>query len=151
VFQTYPAGNLVALHGKDCTEVFVKAAGLNNFGQPAAADLDGDKFPEIISENSAHSLVVFDHNGNLLATSPTSYGGSGLGSDCSGPSIVEIDGQFPPEIVIAGQVARYVKGQGIQVLFTKTATPAQWGNLTAAADLDGDGVPEIITGKEVYD
>ena len=151
VFVTYPAGALVAIHGHDCSPVWNMPVGLNNFAQLAAADLDGDKFPEIIAVTADHRLVVFDHNGAKLAEAQTSYGGGGLGSDCSGPLVVDVDGMDPPEIAIGGQVARYVKGQGIQILFTNPATEAQWGTVSVAADLDGDGVPELITGREVYD
>jgi hypothetical protein len=151
VFVDNQGGNLYAMRGATCQIVWQQAAGLNVWGQIAAADLDGDKYPEIIATTPSHVVAVFDHNGNLLATATQSYGGSGLGSDCNGPAIVEIDGVAPPEIVVAGQVSRYVKGQGIQTLFTNPVTNATWGTMSAAADLDGDGVPEIVASLQVYD
>ena len=154
VFATYSlsgTSQLIAIHGATCTVVWQKTVAIQGLAQLAAADLDGDKYPEIVALSTAQRVVVFDHNGNLLATAPSTYStGASLGSDCSGPAIVDIDNTFPPEIVVTGQVLRYAN-KALTVLFNKPATPAQWGNLTAAADLDGDGVPEIITGLTVYD
>ncbi len=151
VINTYPAGDLIALHGKDCTVVWSKSPKLGNFSQIAAADLDGDMYPEIIGINQTAKLMVFDHSGTLLATSATAYMGGGSGSDCTAPAVVDVDGQAPPEIAVSGMIARYTKAQGITVLFNNASTPATWGTVSVAADLDGDGTPELITGREVYD
>jgi hypothetical protein len=156
VFLTGPysfadPATLVAIRGDTCQVVFQKSTNLDEWSQIAAADLDGDKFPEIVGVDYQQHLLVFDHTGNLVATSSGTYQGAGGGSDCTGPAIVDVDGVAPPEIAVGGMVARYVKGQGFTTLFSKAATPASWGTMSATADLDGDGVPELITGREVYD
>ncbi len=151
LFTTFPDGNLVALKGTDCSPMWSKSAGLNAYAQLAAGDLDGDLFPEIVGLANG-KLVVFDRTGAPLATSALAYqGGPSSGNDCSGPAIADLDGQAPPEIVVGGQVARYNKGQGLSTVYSNSASPAGPGTMSIAADLNGDGVAELIAGRAIYD
>ena len=158
VFLSYP-DRFVALHGADCSVYFDKKVQFSesNQSQLAAADLDGDGVPEIVGVDAKHRVVVFDHMGNLLATSPTPYllnfpGNKTTGIDWSGPAIADVDNQAPPEIAVAGQVVRYVKGSpNLTVLFTVPVDATEFGSLTVLADLDGDHRPELIAGKQILD
>ncbi len=151
------AGHLIAIRGADCGDVFDRDVGLGQGDQIAAADLDGDGLPEIVGITAGFAgmggfgsqAVVFDHAGNKLAGGSLGIAGS---APCSGPAIANVDGKGPPEILIDGTVMRYVKGNpSLQVLFSKDAVPAGWGNVSLFADLDGDGRPEAVTGLRVYD
>ncbi len=143
---------LAAIRPSDCSVIFDKPVNLQVYSQIAVADLDGDKVPEIVGVGNDKNVRVFDNQGNLLATSPTPYTFSQSVFDCSGPAIADVDGVAPAEIVVAGQVLRYTKGQAsLTVLFTQPAIPGTWGTLTAVADMDGDHSPEIITGRSVLD
>jgi hypothetical protein len=158
VFENFDNSSqgLVAIHGHDCSPMFEKPnLGLLAFSQLAAADLDGDKFPEIIAVDSTFHVTVYDHNGNQLAKSPTPYLQNAIGSDCVGVAVADVDGDGKPEMLAWGQVTRYVKGQNqLTVLWNNkvsTGNSATWGALSTFADLDGDGKPEAITGLKVYD
>ncbi|MSP59458.1 MAG: VCBS repeat-containing protein [Myxococcales bacterium] len=155
IMATYDGpGSMIAVH-HDCTPYFSKpAAGVTRCSQLAVADLDGDKVPEIIGL-SATRVVVFDNQGNKLASSPTAYITDNQGDDCTGPAIADADGDGIPEILVAAQVLHYKKGQPqLEVLWTKkpsSGTTAHWGTLSLFADLDGDGKAEVVTGLKVFD
>lgn len=150
VFASYPSG-FTAIHGKDCKvyfdKVFTFAA--SNQSQLAIADLDGDKKPEIIGVDPGGHVVVFDNKGQLLATSPAAVQGTAWG----GPAIADVDGKFPPEIVVSGQVSRYTSRPmpAITELWNANAPTPTIGSISVVADLDGDGKAEIIAGRNVYD
>ena len=141
----YNSARLTAIHGADCTPLWQNTTQpLQLFTQIAAADLDGDKIPEIVGITSG-GLTVFDNKGNVLGTTAASSGA------CSGPAIADVDNVAPPEIVVDAAVFRYTKSAGLVKLFQQAATPAVWGNISLFADLDGDNRPEVVTGLEVYD
>ena len=152
IFESYPTG-FTALHGADCSVYFTKSFSFatQNQSQLAVADLDGDKIPEIIGVDSGDKVVVFDNKGNVLATSPTKFSYTGAPQDWGGPAIADVDNKAPPEIIVAGQVSRYVKGQGITVLWTQSPKVPEFGPLSIVADLDGDKKPEVIAGLTIYD
>ena len=153
----YP-NSIVAMRTDTCA-VLWQRTGLSLLsegqGSLAVADLDGDGFPEIVAADAANRVQVFDHNGTLLATATTAaqevnpYGQG----NWSAPAIVDVDGMAPPEIIIGAQVSRFVKGPPahIDVLWTKRNSTAWWGSLPIAADLDGDGRPEVISSDRIYD
>jgi hypothetical protein len=153
-FSAYP-DSFVSIHGTDCSVYFSKTFtfGSSNQTQIAVGDLDGDGKPEIVGTNESYQVVVFDNQGNLVATSPQSYGPLSATQDWSAPAIVDIDGQKPAEIVMAGQVLRYNAGaKTVTPLWTKQPTAvADWGTVSIAADLDGDGKAEVIVGKQIFD
>jgi hypothetical protein len=124
-------------------------------GSVAVADLDGDGYPEVVAADQANRVLVLDHNGKLLATAPAAaqeqnpYGQQ----NWSAPAIADVDGVAPPEIIIGAQVSRYLATPTphIEVLWTKPNKTAYWGSLPIAADLDGDGRPEVISSDHIYD
>ena len=148
-----PAGRIVALRGKDCAVYFDSNAQLTTGSQYAIGDLDGDKVPEIVGLAAGGLVKVFDNQGQLLATSPAPYKYMGRpGQDVSAPAIANIDGAGFAEIVIAGQVLRYKKGDPtLEVLFNNSPPAPSWGFSSAVADLDGDGRAEVIAGNAIYD
>ena len=79
VFSTI-AGELIAIRGNDCVELWRKPVGLGSYTQLAAADFDKDGYPELVGLNAA-GVKLFDRNGVLLASGDLPLG------ICSGPAI----------------------------------------------------------------
>lgn len=151
---------LVAMSGKNCSVLYDVAANLQGFSQLAAADLDGDKKPEIVgilstgAPGSGHQVAVFEGTtGKLLAASGEAYSLSGgVSFDCSGPAIGDLDGDGKPEIVAGGMALRFDKASGqLTKMFSTPVIGATWGTLTLINDMDGDGKPEIVSGNRIYD
>ena len=150
---------LVAIRGKDCGQIYDVSAGIQGFSQLAAADLDGDKRPEIVgllasgTTGSGHQVAIFEGlTGRKLAQSTDSFLMSGASFDCSAPAIADIDGDGKPEIAVGAMVARWDKAAGkINVAWNHTAAGATWGTATLINDFDGDGVLEVCSGNRIYD
>ena len=142
---------LVALHGKDCALMWEKPIQFSSYNAHVAiADLDGDKKPEIIGLGSGQKVMVLDNNGNLLATSPMAFPGS---VSFGAPSIADVDGQAPPEIIAPHQVLRYTKGNPMLTVVWSGPSPGALadGLLPLVADFDGDNKPEVVQGKMIQD
>lgn len=150
IFPTFTGGNLVALRGDTCIEVFNKPASLGTRSQLAVGDITGDGKPEIVGVRSDRRVVVFDNLGNVLATSATAAPSGPSSFADGGPALVNLDGQGVPEIVYAGQALR-LNGSTLDVLYTVNVNGGHWGVLTAVADVDLDGKPDIVVGNKILD
>lgn len=159
VSQTFPSA-LLAIRGDTCQTVFRRQVPLraDGMGSVAVADLDHDGHPEIVSVDDRDRLVVFDASGNLLATAdrPSQEQNIYGGALWSAPAIADIDGIAPPEIILGAQVARYLGsttpgGPRIDVLWSHESKTTPWGSLSIAADLDADGLPEVLSSERIYD
>ncbi|HNK44415.1 MAG TPA: VCBS repeat-containing protein [Pseudomonadota bacterium] len=151
---------LVAMSGKDCTVRYDVDANIQGFSQIAAADLDGDKRPEIIAllatgaPGSGHSIGVFEGTtGKLITSSTDAFALSGgVSFDCSGPAVADLDGDGAPEIVVGGMALRFNKAKKqLEKMFNSPVVGATWGTLTLVNDMDGDGKPDIISGNRIFD
>lgn len=148
---------IVAMRGDTCALLWkIDREPLLSSGQGsvAVADLDADGVPEIVTLDGNSRVIVFDNKGNLLArgATPTQEQNSS-GQNWSAPSIAEIDGVAPPEIIAGAQVSRFTKVPmpRVDVLWTKPNRTAFWGSISIAADLDGDGTQEVITSDKIFD
>src|SRR5262249_55088200 len=101
-------------------------------GGIAVGDVDGDGFAEI-----AVGDALFDHTGHLLW-----QGGKSIGSAGHGPVSVlaDVDGQPGLELV-AGPTVYQADGT---VLWDHTGD-VDFDGVPAIADLDGDGVNEVVS------
>lgn len=148
---------LLALRPSDCSVRF-KMTGLSLLStgqaQVAVADLDADGLAEIVTLDAAQRLLVFNHRGELRARSevPVRERNPYDKDLWSAPTIADVDGEAPPEIIAGAQVARFVSGPParIQVLWTQPNRSAYWGSIPVVADLDGDGTPEVISSDRIY-
>jgi hypothetical protein len=148
---------IVAIRGDTCALLWKKDIPLQSDGQGslAIADLDADGTPEIVGISADSKVFVLDNRGQLLAMAPQPLQetNSYFREVWSAPSIADIDGIAPPEIIAGAQVSRFHKGSPsrIEVLWTRPNRTAFFGSLSIAADLDGDGVAEVVTSDRIYD
>jgi len=150
IFVSFTGGNLIAIRGDTCAELFDIPASLGTRSQLAVADLDGDKKPEIIGVNGQNNVVVFDNTGKQLAVSSAAAQTGPSTFKDGGPAIYNLDHQGPPEIVYGGMALRFESGQ-LTTLYNVAVQGGHWGILSAVEDVDLDGKPEVIAGNKILD
>ncbi len=154
-------GDLVAVTGTG-TELFRKRTctypgkPCDNYSSPAIVDLDGDGDNEVVASSDDHYLHAWHHDGSYVTGYPVYV----FDTTWSSPTIADLDGDGFPEIALAVDVD-YITGQhvgcgfgGILRVHEHTGE-VKWqvclpgeipmGN-PAIADIDGDGVQEIVIG-----
>ncbi len=136
VLGKFARGNLIAFdcHGafKWISDEWTRSANeLEDDGGIAVGDVDGDGFAEI-----AVADHLYDHNGHLLWR-----GGRGIGSAGHGPVSVlaDVDGQPGLELV-AGPTVYRADGS----ILWDHLDDVGYDGLPAVADLDGDGINEVV-------
>src|SRR3569623_616297 len=116
----------------------------------AIADLGGiDAPPEIVGVRSGGGLVAWPlkPTGWEVLWQTASPFGAGL-CDWAGPSIHDLDDDGIPEILFYGNV---YDANGNALDESLGAGPAtSTGYIPIAADIDGDGQVELLTGSEIY-
>lgn len=114
---------------------------------PALGDLDGDGIPEVVFENVAGNVVIYDNKGKIKITGDTSP----YGHYYAAIAIYDLDGDGKPEI-IAGSSVFDNKGKLLwsNTLAANADSFGDTGTAPTAADLDGDGYLEVIFSNAVY-
>ena len=120
---TPPRFQLLVLSGKDGSLEQVIDPGDLSCSAPAIADLDGDGVPEIIAPNSAGHIMALSPSGAVL------WEGTAEVFDPIG--INQVDPTPPPE-------------DTLREIFV-------YDSAVSVADLNSDGVPEILVGLSVLD
>ncbi len=168
VFHTLDATGraILAVSGLDGSELWAFRSTPANplvmhLGQVAAADLDGDGVAEVIGHQRDGRLIALDHTGSLLWVSDKveGVGDRGLGA----PSVGDLDGDGVPEIVLGRAVlsntgelialgtANQGQNYNYYVLFGAVLVPGATAYPhSVIADVDLDGVNEIVAGDAVY-
>ncbi|HPQ41910.1 MAG TPA: FG-GAP-like repeat-containing protein, partial [bacterium] len=122
---------------------------------PAVADIAGDQHPEIILGNYGNHVFVFDTMGNIVSGWPRNVGIDVFATAATYD--YDMDGKC--EVVIATKDDVEPLDSGALHLFDGDGTelpgfPVAWDNqiysVPVLADLDGDGIPEIIFGWGDY-
>jgi hypothetical protein len=108
----------------------------------AAADLDGDGFPEVIILQSG-GLAILHNDGKGDLTSSTLVPWLGR-SEAGPPRIARLDADGAPDLAFAGAVA-FNDGKG------GFGTPiAVCSGGSTVADMDGDGDLDVVCGSGIY-
>lgn len=123
---------------------------------PAVVDLDGDGDLEIVSGTGSTSgpsgLLAYHHDGAEVDGFPALY----AIDQHTFPAIGDVDGDGGLEIVVGGWVDGAVSGVYVFSADGKverrwpTSGPYSYSTAPALADLDGDGVPEIVVQSQVF-
>ena len=146
---------LRAIRGIDGAELWTvdnPAYYMDGLASLAVGDIDGDDLPEIVGIHASEVPIAFEHDGTFKWLGSPIWGGG----DNAAPSLADLDGDGTPEIIVGATVlnndgtirweGNAVGGQG------RGANESTGRNeaLSAVADLDLDGVPEVVAGKSAY-
>ena len=147
----YGDGRLVALHGVTGEELFnVPLPNGGNFSTqghtPAVGDLDGDGLPEIVVPGpGGYTLHVFNHDGTFEWQTTT------INGNASNPLLANVDEDAAPEIVYNVQIFNGDGSLQATARQPQTNYGGGYGSGRHVADLDLDGIGEIVAGPSVYD
>jgi len=118
-------------------------------GNVAAADLDGDGVPEIVTERWTGGVLALRADGSLYWQC-TGAACSPITSFWGGVAIADLDGGGP-EVIRGGCV---IEGTSGAVRFCANSNQGHGSNgvggLAVVADLENDGVQEVIAGRTAY-
>lgn len=153
-----PTGVIRILDGATCAQTAELGSLqlVSHSSPPALGDLDGDGRAEIVANKAGGGLVAFTYDEGIgswtvlwrstLADGTTPY--NPVGSGWAGPSIYDLDDDGVPEVLRGGIVldsAGRLIDEGSLGLISYSN-----GVFAVVADVDGDGLAEMVTGQGVY-
>jgi hypothetical protein len=149
-------GSLHVVSGIDGSELW-SASDVTGHGSVALGDIDGDNIVEIIvplSSNSSefsYELGAFEHDGT-----PIWKVAIGEDSYASGVAIADIEHDGLPEMIYGHRVFEHDgsprwTGTGDKATTFLSWTYRRYGYNSLAADVDLDGIMEIVAGRTLYD
>jgi len=124
---------------------------------PRFADMDGDRYPELIWIGDFGTSLYFRNNGGLSFTDVTASSGTALGFTEMGSTVADFDrdGDFDFYVTTIGSNNLYLNQGGHAYINTpRAASNTGWGWGTAAIDFDHDGMVDLVatsqTGERQY-
>ncbi|MEO8701800.1 MAG: hypothetical protein ABI867_17275 [Kofleriaceae bacterium] len=121
----------------------------------AIANLGGDnEIPEIVAARTDGGLVAFTlraatQRWEVLWQTASTFGNDNC--DWAGPSIHDLDDDGVPEVLFYGNVYSGTDGSAIDETLGFAAVDAgSTGYIPVVADVDGDLVPDLVTGSQLY-
>lgn len=140
---SYFPGDLIILDGATGTQENILKGVVDATGGVALGDLDLDGFGDIVTFSyvgSTRSVIAYDRNLVEMWTVASSA------REENYPVIADLEGDGKPEVIVNEQIIDGATGTVIATLDGATST---WG-ANAVADLDLDGVQEIMLENGVY-
>lgn len=171
----WPTGTIVILDGSDVSTIekgpFLHdpdngSYGANGRTTLALGDVNGDLQPDIIYNarpsggptasglaTNVGPIVAIDYEGNLLWTSHNAAGqmtGYNLGN--AAISTANLDSDPETEIIIGGLILDHdgTELASVGAGVNEGTNDGYTGGITAIADLDDDGQPELVSGKSAW-
>ena len=131
-------------------DVYVAANRVQPRVTPAAADIDGDGFVEIVTAKIGGGLIAFEHDGTFKWAATKADGTPFTGTLASAAvEIADLEGDGTPEITVGGFVfdanGKLLINGG--ALFGSNGT---YGPVSIIADLDGQLPQEIVSGAKAF-
>lgn len=117
---------------------------------PAFGDIDGDGKPEVVANDVAGHIVIYDEKGKIQTVGPDiGFHKTQQNSYCHAIAIADLDADGTPEIISAFEVYDN-KGKRKFYHDVSSFQGQYWCPANTAADLDGDGKLEVIFGNAAY-
>ncbi|HEY5951015.1 MAG TPA: VCBS repeat-containing protein [Kofleriaceae bacterium] len=140
------------IDGKTCTpQATISSPTVVASASLAVADIGGaDATPEIVAARSDGGLVAWTLGATgwtVLWQTASTFADTNC--DWAGPSIHDLDDDGVPEILFYGNVYS-AAGVALDESLGTTVDDIGDGYIPVAADIDGDGNVELITGKMIY-
>jgi len=133
-------GTLTALHGNGTGLIFA-VPGFHHWTGVVIADVDLDGWPEVVGI-TADRLAAVDRMGTLEWTS----GPLGHDVEFLAPTAADLEGDGDVEVLFGGTVVEGASGDLVVRMSSNTTRRPQ----TIVADLDMDGIAEIVLGAGLY-
>ncbi|HRI07855.1 MAG TPA: hypothetical protein PKW35_08565 [Nannocystaceae bacterium] len=110
----------------------------------AAADLDGIPGAEIVTCTEAGRVRAFKSDGSALwVANAATY--------CDMPSLADFDGDGKAEVLVSGFLLNGQTGAVLKTFPVKNAAGSWWREHAIPADIDDDGVLEIVTATAAFE
>jgi hypothetical protein len=141
------------IDGKTCApQATISSPTLVASASLAIADLGGaDATPEIVGARSQGGLVAWTLTSagwQVLWETTSTFADTNC--DWAGPSIHDLDDDGIPEVLFYGNVYDGRTGAALDESLGTSVDDILDGYIPVAADIDGDGDIELVTGKMVY-
>ena len=144
------SGNLFVL-SHDLALIEWQATGLGSEpATPAIGDVNGDDRPDVVAAGSMGVTAYDGRTGSVLWSIPTLPGASKL-PICGGVGLYDLDLNGTTEVVIGRTILNGIDGSLRGAGLAGEGTGHPWAaTFGAAADIDGNGDLEVITGNAAY-
>jgi hypothetical protein len=140
----------------------IDAALVRPGGVPAAGDLDGDGFPEIVVPLENGALQISNNRGEIVLTTGGPLWPTGEQWKYPAPAIANLDFDGLAEVIVGNRILTFTKTnnvlevarvfagdqhEGVQILGDE---PRHLGPMVCAADLDDAPGLELVAGTTLY-